>query len=121
MDAVFDSIYFGLVDPPNVRVRSVVDERGNSRPVAFMQYRVNGQYIMEGLAASFMFTLGGVGFILLDITASPTMPKLNRLMLTRPRLRVRADSVHGDARIHAHETARLHDELIMQHLCLSQQ
>jgi len=36
----------------------------------------------------------------------------------RPRLRVRADSVHGDARIHAHETARLHDELIMQRLVL---
>lgn len=78
---------------------STTDERGNSRPVAFMQYRVNGQYIMEGLAASFMFTLGGerktptrchthyslvtgVGFILLDVTTNPTMPKLNRLMLT---------------------------------------
>ena len=84
---------------------SETDERGNSRPVAFMKYRVNGQYIMEGLAASFMFTLGGmisifeqpyhcvdckyqvnmisgVGFILLDVVSSPTMPKLNRLMLT---------------------------------------
>lgn len=35
------------------------DERGNAKPVAIMQYRVNGQYIMEGLAASFMFSLGG--------------------------------------------------------------
>ena len=31
-----------------------------------MPYRVNGQYIMEGLASSFMFTLGGLGFIVLD-------------------------------------------------------
>jgi hypothetical protein len=47
---------------------STTDEQGHSRPVAFMQYRINGQYIMEGLASSFMFTLGGLGFIVLDQT-----------------------------------------------------
>ena len=60
---------------------STTDEQGHSRPVAFMQYRINGQYIMEGLASSFMFTLGGVGFILLDQTHVSGMPKLNRIML----------------------------------------
>jgi hypothetical protein len=30
-----------------------------------MPYRVNGQYILEGLASSFMFTVGGLGFIIL--------------------------------------------------------
>jgi len=49
--------------------------------VAFMPYRVNGQYILEGLASSFMFTVGGLGYILLDQTNSPNMPKLNRLLL----------------------------------------
>lgn len=39
------------------------DEKGNAKPVAIMQYRVNGQYIMEGLAASFMFSLGGTFFL----------------------------------------------------------
>ena len=36
---------------------------------------------MEGLAASFMFTLGGLGFILLDLTNAPVMPKLNRVIM----------------------------------------
>lgn len=60
---------------------STTDEHGHSRPVAFMQYRINGQYIMEGLASSFMFTLGGVGFIVLDQTHGKAMPKFNQLML----------------------------------------
>jgi len=29
-----------------------------------MPYRINGQYIMEGLGASFMFCLGGENFYL---------------------------------------------------------
>jgi len=49
--------------------------------VAFMQYRVNGQYIMEGLASSFLFTLGGLGFVLLDQTNKPMTPRLNRILL----------------------------------------
>ena len=40
-----------------------------------------GQYIMEGLASSFMFSLGGAGMIILDQTHNPTTPKLNRMML----------------------------------------
>ena len=49
--------------------------------VAFMAYRVNGQYIMEGLASSFMFVMGGLGFIVLDQTHSPSTPKFNRILL----------------------------------------
>jgi len=59
-------IYDVIVEPPSMG--STTDEHGHSRPVAFMQYRINGQYIMEGLASSFMFTLGGAGFIILDQT-----------------------------------------------------
>ncbi len=36
---------------------------------------------MEGLASSFMFTLGGLGFIVLDQTHKQGMPSLNRMML----------------------------------------
>lgn len=46
-----------------------------------MPYRVNGQYIMEGLASSFLFSMGGLGFIILDQTHSPSTPKLNRILL----------------------------------------
>lgn len=38
---------------------SFVDDRGIQRPQAIMPYRINGQYIMEGLVASFMFSLTG--------------------------------------------------------------
>ena len=62
-------------------VGSTTDEHGHTRPVAFMPYRVNGQYIMEvakktalqklnlisfqGLASSFMFSLGGAGLMVM--------------------------------------------------------
>ncbi len=39
-------IYDVIVEPPSMG--STTDEHGHSRPVAFMQYRINGQYIMEG-------------------------------------------------------------------------
>nr|AGM32174.1 DC2-like protein [Coptotermes formosanus] len=72
-------IYDVIVEPPSVG--STTDEHGHSRPVAFMPYRVNGQYIMEGLASSFLFTMGGLGFVVLDHTHSPSTPKLNRVLL----------------------------------------
>jgi len=72
-------IYDVIVEPPSMG--STTDEHGHSRPVAFMQYRINGQYIVEGLSSSFMFLLGGLGFIVLDQTHTVGMPKLNRMML----------------------------------------
>jgi uncharacterized membrane protein len=72
-------IYDVIVEPPSIG--STTDEHGHSRPVAFMQYRVNGQYIMEGLASSFLFTMGGLGFVILDQTNKPTTPRLNRILL----------------------------------------
>ncbi|EDO26894.1 predicted protein, partial [Nematostella vectensis] len=72
-------IYDVIVEPPSVG--STTDEHGHSKPVAFMPYRVNGQYIMEGLASSFLFSMGGVGFIILDKSNSVGMSKLNRFLL----------------------------------------
>lgn len=48
---------------------------------SFFFFRVNGQYIMEGLASSFLFTMGGIGFIILDRSNAPNIPKLNRFLL----------------------------------------
>ncbi|CAG0887821.1 unnamed protein product [Cyprideis torosa] len=73
-------IYDVIVEPPSIG--STVDEHGHSKPVAFLPYRVNGQYIMEGLASSFMFSLGGIGYIILDQNHNPSTPKLNRILLT---------------------------------------
>ncbi|XP_788490.1 oligosaccharyltransferase complex subunit ostc-B [Strongylocentrotus purpuratus] len=72
-------IYDVIVEPPSVG--STTDENGHQKPVAFMPYRVNGQYIMEGLASSFLFTIGGLGFVVLDKSNSNVMPKLNRFLL----------------------------------------
>ena len=57
-------IYDVIVEPPSMG--SANDDKGNPMPVVFLPYRVNGQYIMEGLASSFLFTLGGLGFIILE-------------------------------------------------------
>ncbi|XP_003744283.1 oligosaccharyltransferase complex subunit ostc [Galendromus occidentalis] len=74
-------IYDVIVEPPSIG--STVDEHGHSKPVAFMPYRVNGQYIMEGLASSFLFTVGGLGFVILDrVQEQPSTPRLNKLLLT---------------------------------------
>ncbi|XP_077995722.1 oligosaccharyltransferase complex subunit ostc-B-like [Glandiceps talaboti] len=72
-------IYDVIVEPPSVG--STTDEHGHQKPVAFMPYRVNGQYIMEGLASSFLFTAGGLGFVILDKSNAQNMPKLNRFLL----------------------------------------
>lgn len=72
-------IYDVIVEPPSIG--SQTDDNGHSRPVAFMQYRVNGQYIMEGLASSFLFTLGSLGFIILERSNTSGISKLNRTML----------------------------------------
>ena len=87
-------IYDVIVEPPSIgsvngrrasplplSLSPLADEFGNPRPVAFMQYRVNGQYIMEGLASSFLFSLGGVGFIILDRSNTVGLTRLNRTML----------------------------------------
>uniref|UniRef100_A0A2K5QXF5 Oligosaccharyltransferase complex subunit n=1 Tax=Cebus imitator TaxID=2715852 RepID=A0A2K5QXF5_CEBIM len=63
-----------IVEPPNVD--PMIDEH-----VAFLAYRVNGQYIMEGLASSFLFTMGGLGFIILDRFNASNIPKCNRFFL----------------------------------------
>ena len=72
-------IYDVINEPPSVG--STTDAQGRSRPVAIMQWRINGQYIMEGLGSSFLFTIGGIGFILLDLTNSSNMPKMNRVIM----------------------------------------
>lgn len=57
-------IYDVIVEPPSIG--SHRDEGGSVKPVVFLQYRINGQYIIEGLAAGLLFVLGGVGIIILN-------------------------------------------------------
>ncbi|KAI5632994.1 OST3 / OST6 family, transporter family domain-containing protein [Phthorimaea operculella] len=72
-------IYDVIVEPPSIGQET--NEHGHVRPVVFLEHRINGQYIVEGLAAGFLFSLGGLGFIILDRTHNPSTPKLNRILL----------------------------------------
>merc|ERR1712141_210678 len=72
-------IYDVIVEPPSVG--STTDESGHSKPVAFMPYRVNGQNIMEGLASSFLFAVGGLGYVILEKANGQGLPRLNRFLL----------------------------------------
>jgi len=73
-------IYDIIVEPPSIW--SHQDEvTGSIKPVAFLAYRVNGQYIIEGLSAGLLFCIGGAGFILLDRANQKFTSERNRLLL----------------------------------------
>ncbi|XP_033085174.1 oligosaccharyltransferase complex subunit OSTC-like, partial [Trachypithecus francoisi] len=72
-------VYDVIVEPPGVDF--MTDEQRHQRPVAFLAYREGGQHITEGLASSFLFTMGGLGLIILDRSNTPNIPKLNRFIL----------------------------------------
>ncbi|XP_064216439.1 oligosaccharyltransferase complex subunit OSTC-like [Aotus nancymaae] len=73
------SIYDVIAEPPSIG--STTDELGHQRPVAFLAYRVNRQYIKEGLTSSFLFTMEGLGFIILDQLNAPNIPEFNSCLL----------------------------------------
>jgi len=72
-------IYDVIVEPPSIGVTR--DEvTGMQKPVAFLQHRINGQYIIEGLSAGFLFALGGLGYIFLDRSVDAYTPRRNRYL-----------------------------------------
>eukprot|EP01121_Diplochlamys_sp_Union-15-3_P021032 TRINITY_DN839_c0_g1_i1.p1 TRINITY_DN839_c0_g1~~TRINITY_DN839_c0_g1_i1.p1 ORF type:complete len:153 (-),score=9.12 TRINITY_DN839_c0_g1_i1:85-543(-) len=57
-------VYDIIIEPPSIG--STRDEAtGAVKPIVFMKYRINGQFIIEGLSAGLLFCIGGVGFIIL--------------------------------------------------------
>ncbi|CAD6184110.1 unnamed protein product [Caenorhabditis auriculariae] len=72
-------IYDIINEPPSIG--SSYDEKGNQKPAAILVGRVNGQYIMEGLAAAFMFILGGAGLIALENCNDASISKTRRVSL----------------------------------------
>jgi hypothetical protein len=72
-------IYDIIVEPPSIG--SQQEANGAVRPVVFLQYRINGQFIIEGLSAGFLFILGGFGVILLDKANAKALETKNRYFL----------------------------------------
>ncbi|WCJ18361.1 Oligosaccharyltransferase complex subunit ostc [Euphorbia peplus] len=67
-------VYDVIVEPPGIG--SMQDPgTGAVRPVVFLPGRVNGQYIIEGLSSGFMFLVGGIGIILLDLALDKNRAK----------------------------------------------
>ncbi|KAJ6699753.1 OLIGOSACCHARYLTRANSFERASE COMPLEX SUBUNIT OSTC [Salix purpurea] len=67
-------VYDVIVEPPGIG--SAQDPyTGSVKPLVFMPGRVNGQYIIEGLSSGFMFVVGGVGIILMDLALDKNRAK----------------------------------------------
>lgn len=78
---VTGGVIFDIInEPPGIG--QTVDERGRARSQAILPWRINGQYIMEGLASSFLFTMCGIGFVILDQIHTTTASSLTRYMWT---------------------------------------
>ena len=71
-------VYDVIVEPPGIG-SSQDPATGAVRPVVFLPGRVNGQYIIEGLSSGFMFLLGGIGIILLDLAVDRTRARSLRI------------------------------------------
>ncbi|KAL6044023.1 Oligosaccharyltransferase complex subunit [Balamuthia mandrillaris] len=72
-------IYDVIVEPP--AVGSTADQFGNIKPQVFLPYRINGQYIIEGLSGGFLFLMGGLGFIILDKVHQKAMDDNKRWLI----------------------------------------
>ena len=71
-------VYDVIVEPPGIG--STQDRlTGVVKPVVFLPGRVNGQYIIEGLSSGFMFLLGGIGIIGMDLALDRNRPKVVRM------------------------------------------
>lgn len=74
-------VVYDIISSPG-SVGYVQDEAtGAWKPEVFLQWRVNGQYIYEGLAAGAMFSLGGAGFMMLDLANKKDTLTRNRHLL----------------------------------------
>ncbi|GAB4838306.1 hypothetical protein Ancab_027836 [Ancistrocladus abbreviatus] len=71
-------VYDVIVEPPGIG--STQDgPTGTVRPIVFLPGRVNGQYIIEGLSSGFMFVLGGIGIVLMDLSLDRNRAKSIRV------------------------------------------
>merc|ERR1719192_3206550 len=70
-------IYDVVNEVPSMGVK--IDEyTGAQKPVAIMENRLNGQYIIEGFSAGAMFICGALGWILIDNAAHGNFSVMNR-------------------------------------------
>jgi hypothetical protein len=66
-------IYDMIMEPPSIG--STRDEKGRVKPVVILEYRMNGQYMIEGFSAGLLFVMGGMGFIISNWAAAAKLSK----------------------------------------------
>lgn len=74
-------VIYDIVNEPASMGQSVDKKTGQIRPVAFLRGRINGQYILEGLAAAIIISLGSFGFIIIDRAYQTGIKRTNRILL----------------------------------------
>lgn len=74
-------VVYDFIVRPKSTGTEVDRQTGVVRPVAFMQNRINGQYIVEGVSAGLMFALVLFGFLLLEWSAQPGSHKSLRYVM----------------------------------------
>eukprot|EP00762_Andalucia_godoyi_P002998 ANDGO_04224.mRNA.1 Putative oligosaccharyltransferase complex subunit CG9662 len=67
-------VYDKIVEPPFMG-QERDPHTGQMKVATVMAGRINSQYVVEGLSASFFICIGALGFVLIDIAAAPDRSK----------------------------------------------
>ncbi|KAG2439347.1 hypothetical protein HXX76_004706 [Chlamydomonas incerta] len=71
-------VAYDIINEPPAVGATTDPVTGAVKPMTFMPYRLNGQFILEGISGGFFYTLGGVGIILLDLSRDKNKSTLFR-------------------------------------------
>eukprot|EP00879_Flechtneria_rotunda_P026974 GHRR01028827.1.p1 GENE.GHRR01028827.1~~GHRR01028827.1.p1 ORF type:complete len:111 (+),score=23.91 GHRR01028827.1:380-712(+) len=74
-------IAYDIINEPPAVGATTDEATGKVKPVTFMPYRMNGQYIIEGISGALMYTLGGLSLIALDTSHNKRLDTKLRLIL----------------------------------------
>lgn len=79
---VTSGVVYDMINmPPSVGVE-YDPATGAQRPAAILKNRINGQYIIEGFSGGFLYCMGGLAFILLDIASQGSKSASTRLWIS---------------------------------------
>lgn len=64
---VTSGVIFDIISEPPAMGQTRDESTGAIHVTAFLKYRINGQYIIEGLTGGMVYLVGAIGVILLDL------------------------------------------------------
>lgn len=75
---IFSGVIYDVVNEVPAMGIKQDEMTGAQKPIAIMEGRLNGQYIIEGLAAGAMLARGSVGYITLNLAVDSGLSERNR-------------------------------------------